>query len=114
MTGQWRVRLSDAANTDFAHILVWTENQFGAAQAEAYEEIVRTAIRELVQGPNIRGARARNDVAPGFMTLHVARHGRRARHFLLFRVGERQRRIEIVRILHDSMDLKRHLPRSEE
>jgi toxin ParE1/3/4 len=108
------VRLSDTANTDFAQILAWTENQFGAAQAGAYEEIVRAAIRELAHGPNIRGVRARNEVAPGFMTLHLARHGRRARHFLLFRVAHQQQRIEIARILHDSMDLKRHLPPSEE
>ncbi len=114
MTGSWLVRLSDTADTDFAQILAWTENQFGPAQAEAYEKIVRAAIRELGQGPNIRGVRARNDAEPGFLTLHVARHGRRARHFLLFRVAEQQQRIEIIRILHDSMDLKRHLPRPEE
>ena len=114
MTGPWRVRLSTAANTDFADILGWTESQFGGVQAERYEAIIRATIHELKQGRNIRGIKARNDVAPGFMTLHVARHGRRARHFLLFRVAEQQQRIEIIRILHDSMDLKRHLPRPEE
>ena len=45
----------------------------------------------------------------GLRTLHVARHGRRGSHFLMYRVAPKFT-IEIVRILHESMDLGRHLP----
>jgi len=45
----------------------------------------------------------------GLRTLHVARHGRRGRYFLLYRAVE-GRIIEIGRILQDRMDLPRHLP----
>jgi toxin ParE1/3/4 len=38
----------------------------------------------------------------------VAREGRRGRHFVLFRAGPEQT-IEVLRILHDAMDLSRHL-----
>jgi toxin ParE1/3/4 len=44
-----------------------------------------------------------------FVLLHVARRGRRGRHFLLYRAAEGQI-IEIGRILHDQMDLQRHFP----
>lgn len=45
-------------------------------------------------------------------TLHVARQGRKGRHFMVFRVGRKPGRevIEGLRLLHDSMDLQQHLP----
>jgi toxin ParE1/3/4 len=42
-------------------------------------------------------------------TLHVARQGRKGRHLLVFRVSASERVVEVLRILHDSMDLSRHL-----
>ena len=45
----------------------------------------------------------------GLRALHVARHGRRGRHFLLCRIVK-GRIIEIGRIRHDQMDLQSHLP----
>lgn len=50
-----------------------------------------------------------NEIMPGLRTLHVARHGRRRRHFLLYRIVK-GRTIEIGRILHDQMDLQLHVP----
>jgi len=42
----------------------------------------------------------------------MRRQGRKGRHIVLFRVGPDQDReaIEVLRILHDAMDLQRHLP----
>ena len=38
--------------------------------------------------------------------------GRKGRHFIMFRTGHDKDRkvIEVLRILHDAMDLPRHLP----
>ena len=49
----------------------------------------------------------------GLYTFHVARHGRRGRHFLLYTVAP-GRIVEILRILHDNMDLQRHLPSADD
>ncbi|MEO8135407.1 MAG: type II toxin-antitoxin system RelE/ParE family toxin [Betaproteobacteria bacterium] len=108
----WPVRLAAAAETDFQDILRWTLEQFGEAQARLYAETLSAALESLAAGPKVIGARARNDIARGLFTLHVARHGRKGRHFILFRVGRDQDRqvIEILRLLHDAMDLPRHLP----
>jgi toxin ParE1/3/4 len=105
----WRVRLGAAAELDFVNILRWTTENFGAEQARVYRDTLLKAIAELADGPDIAGSRVRNDIMAGLRTLHVARHGRRGRHFLLFRVAK-GRIIEIGRILHDQMDLPRHLP----
>ncbi len=108
---QWRVRLGAVAEVDFANIIKWTSENFGARQAAIYRDILVQAVSELAKGPSVAGSRACDDIMPGLRTLHVARHGRRGRHFLLYRAVE-DGIIEIGRILHDQMDLPRHLPHS--
>jgi toxin ParE1/3/4 len=66
------------------------------------------AIGELAGGPDPVGSKARDEIMDGIRTLHIARHGRRGRHFLMYRFAA-TRTIEIIRILHDSMDLQRHV-----
>ncbi len=109
----WRVRLGDEAETDFARILTYTRDAYGPKQAEAYKLTLSAALAALLDGPDIQGSVARDEIRPGLRTLHVARRGRRGRHFVMFRIapdpagGEL---IEVVRILHDAMDLARHIP----
>lgn len=115
-TRPWPVRLTAAAETDFQDILRWTLEQFGEAQARVYAETLSMAVEALAGGPTVIGAKTRDDVARGLYTLHVARQGRKGRHFVLFRVGHDQERevIEVLRLLHDAMDLPRHLPPLDE
>jgi toxin ParE1/3/4 len=109
ITRQWRVRLGAVAEVEFANILKWTTENFGARQAAIYRDTLVQAIGELANGPDVPGSKARNEIIPGLRTLHVARHGRHGRHLLLYRALE-GRIIEIGRILHDQMDLRRHWP----
>lgn len=109
---EWQVRLGAAAEVDFANILKWTVENFGAQQARLYRDTLIHAIRDLTVGPDVAGSKARDDIMTGLRTLHVARRGRHASHFLMYRV--RAGTIEIVRILHDGMDLRRHVLPSDE
>ena len=109
---QWRVRLGSAAEVDFANILKWTTENFGARQARLYRDTLVRAIGELAKGPEVAGSKSREEIAPGVRTLHIARGGRRGSHFLMCRMGP-ETTIEIVRILHDRMDLQRHIPDDE-
>ncbi|MEG3146271.1 type II toxin-antitoxin system RelE/ParE family toxin [Sphingomonas sp. RT2P30] len=63
----------------------------------------------LAEGPDALTAKPSDDIAPGLRILHTARFGRRARHMLLYRVGS-STVIDVVRILHDAMELERHVP----
>lgn len=105
----WLVRLSDAADADFQGILHWTRIRFGEEQALVYRDAVIATLEALAEGPSTPGAKSRPDIGRGIHTLHVSRVRRRARHVVLFRVTD-EHRVEIIRILHDSMDLARHLP----
>jgi toxin ParE1/3/4 len=105
----WRVRLSAAAELDFANILKWTIENFGRRQSRAYRDTLVQAIGDLADGPDVAGSKARDEIMRDVRTLHVARHGRRGRHFLMYRIAP-GRTVEILRILHDSTDLQRRLP----
>jgi toxin ParE1/3/4 len=106
---RWRVRLGAAAELDFANIVKWTTENFGARQSRVYQSALVQAIGELAGGPEVSGSKARDEIMPGLRTIHIARQGRRGSHFLMYRVAAKST-IEIVRILHDRMDLQRHLP----
>lgn len=110
----WTVRLAAAAETDFRHILRWTVEHFGAAQARVYSGTLSCALGALGAGPGIAGVKQRPDIGATIRTLHAARKGRKGRHFVMFRVHHlpQQDVIEVLRLLHDSMDLQRHMPPS--
>jgi toxin ParE1/3/4 len=108
----WRPRLGRRAERDFVEILQWTRERFGPEQARRYRAILLAAIRALEGGPDIPGARHAGEILPGVKIVHAARGGRKARHFLLYRVAGRDQ-IVIGRILHDAMDIERHIPADE-
>ena len=107
---RWRIRLTARAETDFQNILSWTSKHFGERQAHVYADTLTAAIEALVEGPDLAGSRERNDIGAGIRVLHVAREGRKGRHFVLYRTESEADppAIDVLRLLHDSMDLPRH------
>jgi toxin ParE1/3/4 len=96
--------------------MAWTAERFGTREARVYATTVTRALVALTAGPTIVGVRTREDLGSGVATLHVARARRKGRHIIVLRVppdgGENV--IEILRILHDTMDLARHLEPHED
>lgn len=108
----WQVHLTAAAEADFEQAVRWSAQQFGVSQARVYAETLTLAVAALTAGPSVPGVRHREDIGKRLMSLHVARLGRKGRHFVIFRTRRRDRKqvVEVLRLLHDSMDLARHLP----
>jgi toxin ParE1/3/4 len=108
----WKVLLSSAASEDLRSIGAWTAEHFGSMQSEHYAQIISDALQELRAGPALTGVKKYNALGSGLFMLHIARHRRKARHILVFRIGrvDEQDVIEILRILHDAMDPARHMP----
>jgi toxin ParE1/3/4 len=104
----WTVRLTTTAESDYQSVIVWTLREFGDQQARIYADTLSAALASLTAGPTTVGAKERSEIGKGVFTLHVTRGGRKGRHFVLFRIGpdRRQRHIEVLRLLHDAMDLK--------
>ena len=104
----WTIRLAAQAELDFVEILAWTVENFAETQADIYAETLTLAIEALHDGPLLAGTQARDEIEPGIRTLHVARLCKKGRHFVVFRQTE-DRCIDVLRLLHDGMDLARHM-----
>jgi toxin ParE1/3/4 len=111
------MRLSPQARADISKILVWSEEHFGHDAALRYAELIVQALRDLEADPGRVGVRQRNDLPTGVYSYNlVASRDRVAgskvtspRHIVIFRQSAEDM-FEILRILHDSRDLARHLP----
>lgn len=109
MTDQpWRIRLGSEAERDFAQILRYTLEKFGERQAGDYRALLIDALTSLTRGPQVPGSRARDEIRAGLRTLHIGRRGRPGRHFVMYRTSDAQT-IDVLRILHDAMDIARHV-----
>ncbi len=109
MKGAWTVRLVAVSEQDYLEVIKRSAQDFGTLQAEIYAETLGMAVNAVREhGPETVGVKQREEIGPGLFTLHAARQKRKARHFLVFRVLD-IRTIEILRILHDRMDLARHI-----
>ena len=114
-----RYRLSPLAERDIETILAWTHAQFGEKARLRYEALLIQGIQDCASHSRRQGRVARPEIAPEAMTYHLRfsrdrvdrRIGRvqRPRHFVLFRELPNQC-VEISRVLHDSMELERHVP----
>lgn len=109
--GPYRVRLAAAARQDIEDILAASAERFGDRQARRYARLIADAIEDCARGRAGPLLRHRDEVRPGLASLHLARRGRPARHVLFLRLDASAEppTIDIVRVLHDAMDPRRHL-----
>ncbi|MDH4412985.1 MAG: type II toxin-antitoxin system RelE/ParE family toxin [Rhizobium sp.] len=111
-------RLSQRARLDIADILAYSENFFGSDGRLRYQRLIATSLRDLADEPERRGSMVHPELGIGVRTYHlrfsrdnaVSEFGlvRRPRHFILYRPAA-TKSIEVGRLLHDAMDLGRHL-----
>lgn len=106
---RWRVIVTAPAEADAREALRWTRREFGTTQAKRYREAIAAAVRALRTGPSPTGSSPLHPSRPALRKLHL---GARARHFLVYREAPGQVLL-VLRILHDSVDLARHLPPAE-
>lgn len=114
-----RYLISPAAERDIESILAWTHERFGLQGRLRYEALLVRAILDVADDPRRTGSHTRPEISPTVRTYHrwhsrnrvepAADRVRRPRHFLVYRMGS-EGGVEIGRVLHDSMDLARHLP----
>jgi toxin ParE1/3/4 len=107
MRGKRGVFLATAAQIDLDNIAAWTSENFGPTRAETYIEAILDTIDELTAPTSPPRSIARDEIATGVRTVHMRKRGRRGRHFLLY--SETADEVRIQRVLHDSMELSRHL-----
>jgi toxin ParE1/3/4 len=114
-----RFEIAPTAARDLEAILLWTYQEFGERAMERYKALLTQAIRDVAHDPQLAGSTGRPEIADSARTYHLihSRHNvaaklgrvKRPRHFLLYRIRQ-DGTVQIGRVLHDSMDLARHVP----
>jgi len=103
------LRFSPGAIEDIEEVLLYTLARFGERKYMEYAELIRLALEDIRANPDQIPPKRRPQIHLDARTFHIARRGRAARHFLLYRiVGEEF--VDVGRLLHDAMDLHLHLP----
>jgi toxin ParE1/3/4 len=92
-------RFSPRAARDLDAIFDYTVVQWGLEQAERYTDAIEAACRELAEMPGL--APRCDHYRQGYRRRAIERHA------IFFR--ETDYGIAVVRILHGSMDVRRHL-----
>jgi toxin ParE1/3/4 len=95
-----RVRLSAAARRDLSGIWTYSAQHWDEAQADRYVRSFADSFDGLARG--ILKGRSAEAIRPGYLKLAVGSH------FVFYRVGSANV-VEVVRILHQRMDVDRHL-----
>jgi toxin ParE1/3/4 len=107
-------RISNAARTDIVDILKLSQTQFGDHARQRYQALILAALQAIADTPYRIGSHDRDELAPGLRSYHLifsrqqARHPS-PRHIMFYRVASDDV-IEVVRLLHDAMEVQLHLP----
>ena len=94
-----RLVVAARALDDLAEIAHYSRKQWGRSRTRAYLAEIERCFGEI--GRNPAAGAPRDDIKPGY------RSGRAGRHLVFYR--ETREAIEVLRVLHQSMDLARHL-----
>jgi toxin ParE1/3/4 len=112
-------RISDAARADIVDILRHSETQFGGQARQCYQALILAALQAIANTPYRIGSYERNELETGLRSYHLIYSRQKAkqthgmvkspRHVVFYRVANDEV-IEVVRLLHDAMEVKLHLP----
>lgn len=95
----------------------WSLKEFGADAALRYDALLTQTLRDVGDDAERLGVQGLQEIADDVFAYHL-RHSREKartlagivrnpRHFLIFR--KRRQIIEVLRVLHDARDLRRHV-----
>jgi toxin ParE1/3/4 len=113
------LRLARQAEEDIVTILSWSLKRFGETAKRRYETLLTVALCALCDNFERYGSIARPELGEGIRTYHL-RYSRyeawglegvvgRPRHLIVYRLAS-DGELEVVRILHDRMEIRCHLP----
>ncbi|MGB3342643.1 MAG: type II toxin-antitoxin system RelE/ParE family toxin [Aequorivita sp.] len=96
-----RFRISEEAAIDLEEIWLYTSEYWSIDQADRYLNLLLDEIEYLYQNP--RMGEDYNDIREGYFRLRVKSH------LIFYRINLRKKIIEIIRVLHQRMDIDNRL-----
>ena len=93
------LNLAQSAVHDLEKIADYSLSNWGQKQSDDYLDEFEKAFHLLLDNPGLGKSRA--DIKPGYRSLPIEKH------IIFYRIAEQS--LEILRILHSSMDMPQHL-----
>lgn len=111
------IRIQPAARRDIEEALRWSLDNFGERALRRYQRLIAEALKEIAANPQLIPSYEMSGLQPGIRLYHLRHSRRRAivegesvrepRHFVAYLTVNKE--VVVVRLLHDSMEIARHL-----
>lgn len=96
-----KFKISKEALNDLENIWFYTFNTWSIVQADRYFYLLMSEIEYLVENPN--SGKDYSQIRNGYF------RGQAKSHFIFYRINFKKEEIEIIRILHQQVDIESHL-----
>ena len=94
-------KISQEANRDIENIWVYTFKNWSLEQADRYLNLIIDEIEYLTKSPH--SGKDYSQIRKGYFRSRVKSH------FIFYKINLKDEKIEIIRILHQRMDIKSRL-----
>lgn len=96
-----KYKISNEVQNDLENIWLYTFETWSAVQADRYYNLIFDEIEFIVENPN--SGKDYSHVRKGYFLSKVKSH------FIFYKINIEENTVEIIRILHQQMDIKSRL-----
>lgn len=96
-----KYKISKQAEIDLENIWLYTFEEWSQEQADYYYDLIMDEIEYISENP--KSGKDYNEVRKGYFRSRVKSH------FIFYKINLREEKIEILRILHQQMDIDSHI-----
>jgi toxin ParE1/3/4 len=94
-------KLSKLAESDLEKIWLYTFEEWSLEQADYYLDLILDEIEYISKNP--KSGKDYNDIIKGYFRSRVKSH------FIFYKINWKEETVEIIRILHEQMDIDLHI-----
>ena len=94
-------KVSQEANRDIENIWLYTYENWSLEQADRYFNLIMDEIEYLAKNPE--SGKDYSDVRKGYFRSRIKSH------FIFYKINRMKEEIEIIRVLHQRMDIESRL-----
>ena len=94
-------KISNEAQNDLENIWLYTFETWSVEQADRYYNLILDEIEYLAENPDV--GKDYSHVRRGYLRSKVKSH------FIFYKINKKENQIEIIRVLHQQMDVENRL-----
>ncbi len=93
--------ISQEANRDIENIWLYTFENWSSEQADRYFNLILDEIEYIAENPD--SGKDYNGIRKGYFRSRIKSH------FIFYKINRKKERVEIIRVLHQRMDIESRL-----